>query len=557
MPRTPRERTVRKKPALSEKTYSVGIYARLSVDSHSEKNESIENQIEIAKQYLNNQTDMVLYDCYSDLGKSGTNFCRENFERLMQDVRRHRVDCIIVKDFSRFGRNYVEMGNYLEKIFPFLGVRFVSVADGFDTLKNDGNRDFLGVNLKNLVNELYAKDIAVKVRASRQIQRERGSYTGGIAPYGYEARWMNGKKQLFIERETAGIVKRLFELYGDGKSQKDLVTWLYERKIHRPNDYRRTGHIYQREHEILQQWDRGSLKGVLQNPVYLGCLVQGNTCGGDKKKEKYKISREDWSVKECTHEAVVSDELFFTVAERFEKQSAKCMQNRLDRSVPMEEDKMKGLLFCGECKKAMLRTSCVKEFSSHDKVRLYAYNCVNIRKIDGMNCEKKYISQARLEKIVKESLRKEFLLAGVVPGRLVKERRRIWEQEKQELLTYKKQLEREEKECERQASEKYLQYREGRISQEDFLRWQEEGRLRTKKWREERTRCDRLLKERESEAERQCRFLRALLKFDETEELDRELLKLLIGRIEVYPKKRIEITFHFTAVELLSEEMRS
>ena len=170
MPRTPREKSVRRKEAAPKKIYSVGIYARLSVDSHSEKNESIENQVEIAKEYLDSQGDMELYKCYSDLGRTGTDFDRKEFECLMQDVRKRLVDCIIVKDFSRFGRNYVEMGNYLEKIFPFLGVRFISVTDGFDSLKAEANPGSLGINLKHLVNELYARDIGIKVRAAKEVK---------------------------------------------------------------------------------------------------------------------------------------------------------------------------------------------------------------------------------------------------------------------------------------------------------------------------------------------------------------------------------------------------
>ncbi len=186
------------KGATGQKTYSVGIYARLSVDSHNEKNESIDNRIEMAKSYMELQPDMVLFGCYSDLGKTGTNFEREGFNRLMADVRSRKVDCIIVKDFSRFGRNYIEAGNYIQKIFPFLGVRFISVTDRFDSLYENG--DDLGVNLKNLANEMYAKDIAVKVKAARKAQWEKGSYTGSIPAYGYRGSGMMGRNGFLWKR---------------------------------------------------------------------------------------------------------------------------------------------------------------------------------------------------------------------------------------------------------------------------------------------------------------------------------------------------------------------
>lgn len=163
------------------KIYSVGIYARLSVDSGERKNESIETQMEIAKAFVKSQSDMMIFDCYSDIGKTGTNFEREGFERMMRDVRMRKIDCIIVKDLSRFGRNHIETGNYIEKIFPFMGVRFIAVTDHFDSMNISGQNETLGVNLKNLVNEMYARDIALKVKSSRKAKWEQGSYTGGIA----------------------------------------------------------------------------------------------------------------------------------------------------------------------------------------------------------------------------------------------------------------------------------------------------------------------------------------------------------------------------------------
>jgi len=204
----------------SSKIYSVGIYARLSVDTDERKRESIETQIEIAKAYIRQQDDMVLFDCYTDVGKTGTNFKRDGFERMMQDVRMRKIDCIIVKDLSRFGRNHIEAGNYIEKIFPFMGVRFIAVTDHFDSMESSGQNETWGMNLKNLVNEMYARDIAVKVKSSRKEKWEQGSYTGGVPPYGYRAEWIGDKKCLFIEETTSDIVKQIYGMFLSGKKQE-------------------------------------------------------------------------------------------------------------------------------------------------------------------------------------------------------------------------------------------------------------------------------------------------------------------------------------------------
>lgn len=282
--------------------YSVGIYSRLSVSSHKEKKESIETQIEIAKAFMKLQNNMVLFDCYSDLGKTGTTFERKEFCRLMTDIREQKVNCVIVKDFSRFGRNYIETGNYIQKIFPFLNVRFISVTDQFDSLLAE--QEEFSMNLKNLTNEMYVRDIAKKIKSSRKIQWEEGSYMGGLPPYGYSVRWAEGKKILFIQEEASEIVKELFRLYDVGKSMKELMIWLYEKKIHRPTEYYRYGHIVCQEEEILFWWSLSSIKRILQNPVYLGCLVS-----------------KEYGIKEHTHEALIEKKQYLRVAKRLEEQS--------------------------------------------------------------------------------------------------------------------------------------------------------------------------------------------------------------------------------------------
>ena len=202
---------------VSVKTYMAGIYARLSVDNHDGKEISIETQIEMAKEYLKSHTEITLYDCYSDLGATGTNFQRSDFERLMQDVRDGLINCIIVKDFSRFGRNYIETGNFVEKIFPFLGVRFIAITDQYDSIKQADCNEALSMHLKNIANELYARDIAEKVTASKQAKMKQGEYLGSIPPYGFQIEKIDGKRTLVPEPVTSEIVREIFNRYASGE----------------------------------------------------------------------------------------------------------------------------------------------------------------------------------------------------------------------------------------------------------------------------------------------------------------------------------------------------
>lgn len=253
-------------PRLS--VYKTAIYARLSVDHDDKKSESIETQVEMLKEFIRHQnenadrnSELVLYDVYTDLGKTGTNFERPGFERLMSDIRAGQINCIIVKDFSRFGRNYIETGDYLEKIFPFLKVRFISVCDHYDSFAKDADSQELSMNIKNLVNDAYAKDISAKCCASKRACQKNGSYVGGMAPYGYHSVNENGIRKLVIDPETAEIVRRIFEQYTDGMPINRIIDGLFENTYYVDNLS-----IYDENMEIAN--------GVLQNIYRVNAMLR-------------------------------------------------------------------------------------------------------------------------------------------------------------------------------------------------------------------------------------------------------------------------------------------
>lgn len=540
------------------KIYSVGIYARLSVDAkcmacgQARKNESIETQIEIAKAFISRQNDMVIFDCYTDIGKTGTNFEREGFERMMRDVRSRKIDCIIVKDLSRFGRNHIETGNYIEKIFPFMGVRFIAVTDNFDSMNISGQNETLGVNLKNLVNEMYAKDIAVKVKAGRQAKWEQGSYTGGVAPYGYRAEWIGDKKCLFIEETTSDIVRKIFDMFLSGKNMKEIVVWLYEEKVVRPTEYHRTGHIYCQDGDKLQQWSRGTVKMILTNPVYMGCLVQGRTCGKDYMlRDRHDIDSEDRSVKEHTHEAIINEDLFFQAAGKFEKSSVHCNKNGYSKKIPVDEDIYADVLFCQDCGAKMRRVSAVKAFSSKDRIRTYSYNCPKADRIDADKCETKSILLSSLNELVKTAIRQEFSLSAMRPKDLVEsnnmEAERLKEEWQEELL----ELERKIENMSRLTSEQYLKYRIGEMDADSFKRTKVENNKKISSFQRKRAEVVKKLRTIDYETVQKNHFLRTLVKGDEKTELTAEVVRTLINRIEVYPDHRVRVIFAFKRNDVL------
>lgn len=537
--------------SIPRRVYSVGIYARLSVDGEktcgqARKNESIETQIEIAKAYVREKKDMVLFDCYTDIGKTGTNFERDGFERMMRDVRMRKIDCVIVKDLSRFGRNHIETGNYIEKIFPFLGVRFIAVADNFDSMNLSGENETLGVNLKNLVNEMYARDIAVKVKSSKKEKWEQGSFTGGVPPYGYRAKWIGDKKCLVVEKVTSDIVKKIFELFLCGKNMKEIVLWLYENRIVRPTEYHHTGNIYCKEEDTLRQWSRGTVKRILTNPVYMGCLVQGRTCGKEyRMRSRHEIASGDWLVKEHTHEAIISKDMFFEVAEKFEKLSVYCNQNGYSKTIPMEEDIFADVLFCGNCGAKMKRITSIKEFSSKDRVRAYGYKCPKYGRMDGQKCATKSITLLMLTDIVKEAIRQEFALSAMCLKDLSEANNREAEKIKKEWNNRLIGIEKKINNITKVESEQYLKYRAGEMNEVIFRKAKEDNGNRIAYYQKEREDLTEKIRTIDIQTVEKNHFLRTLVKGNENTELTAEVVRILIHRIEVYPDCRIKVTFAF------------
>lgn len=314
---------------LAGKCWCAGVYCRISVDN-SGKSDSIEGQIEYIRRFVERSnlrtagiSRIEIIDIYTDLGVSGTTFDREAFDDMLKAVREKKIDCIIVRDLSRFGRSYIEAGEYIERVLPMLGCRFIAAADNCDSISPDFCERLLEMNLKNLVNEIYARDISKRVAGARKMAALRGSFTGSIPPYGYDVKAENGIRRLVVSPDAAGIVREIYEMYAGAQSVGAIIRALFDNNIHRISDYRRYGHIYCTEGEVLRSWSEGSIYGILKNITYTGCLEQGKTrmhlYEGDRKKlitssaERYIIHN--------THKPIIDKELYEKVKCLYEKNS--------------------------------------------------------------------------------------------------------------------------------------------------------------------------------------------------------------------------------------------
>ena len=536
------------------KKYRAGIYARLSSDADADKNESIDVQINIARNFVeefNRKQDgqIEIVECYSDLGKTGSNFNRDGFQRLMQDIRLGDIDCVIVKDLSRFGRNYLEAGNYIEKIFPFLGVRFIAVSDSLDTGERGSGTDQLASEIKNLVNDMYAKDFSAKAKTWLQQKRQTGSYVGGPPPYGYTASWEKKTRKLVPDGNTAEIVRLIYALFVERGSFTAVAHELNLRRVNPPAVYRKNGEAYCPAGEQYKEWDKGAIERIVSSRTYIGMLVQGKTSktARDEKNRVHK-PEEDWIVKKDTHEALVNAELF-------EKAQEICAEIR-KRSVsykhptqglPIGENIFDSVLYCGICGRKMTRSSPVKEYADGTRERKEWYFCLDGGQKKKESCpQTNRISRIELTEILLSVLRAEFSVYLDKPGHFS-------ELGKEQIRETGSRIGREIKSVHKavgqlaeQESAMYTDYRTGKITQEKYT----EYRIKNEERRQELTELEEKLKERLKTLDkvkgRYLKAVRSLMTLKSSGEITAELVSSLVEKIYVYPGRRVEIQFRYT-----------
>ena len=541
----------------SVRRYRAGIYARLSSDQDIKKNESVEVQIEIARKFVEefnqkNTGEVIdVVECYTDLGKTGSNFEREGFQRLLQEIRLGEINFVIVKELSRFGRNYLEAGNYIEKIFPFLGVRFIAVADGFDTGKEGNENKQMASEIKNLVNDMYAKDFSKKAKIHLKQRREEGSYVGGPPPYGYISSWNDKRRVLIPDDNTAVIVKFIYERFVETESYAVVADLLNRRKINPPAIYKKTKEVYHSSDEKeYKGWDKSAVERILKSDTYSGTLVQGKT-SITAKNERNRIhkSEEEWVVTKDAHESLISMELYRKAKEIQEKIAQKTASHKNHtKGYPIEENIFDSVLYCGVCGRKMTRTSYVKEYADGGKARLDGYFCLNGGQTKVTVCpESNRISKAELVDILRPLIRMEFAVFLDKPKKYVEfGNERISESVKRaEAKLHETEVKirrfREEE------SSVYMDYRAGKILQKDYVAYkmQQEDKLIELRKVEEGQKKD--IKTLEKLSGRYLSAIRALLKLKSGKELTKDMVEAFISKIYVYPGKRIEVLFTFTA----------
>lgn len=514
--------------------FNIAEYIRLSSeDGDKQESDSVKNQRKLLTEYIDSKEDFVLYDAYVDDGYTGTNFNRPAFQRMINDIEAGRVNCVIVKDLSRFGRDYIDTGRYLERWFPEMGVRFISVTDGIDSMKQA--YDML-LPIKNIFNEQYARDISKKIQASVKVKQNAGEFIGAFACYGYKKSSVD-KNKLVIDEYAAEVVRRIFSLYIQGNGKQRVAKILNEEGILCPAEYKKVnGENYKNSNRLegTTYWTYSTINKMLQQEMYIGNMVQG-TKHQCMRSKQHLVDKEAWIIVDNTHEAIIDKETWQTV---------QGLLNKRTRELDLESKQsiFAGFLKCGDCGRAM-----VKNFWRRaDGSKSYSFYCGTYKRNGKKFCTPHILPLAVLEQVVMDDLKKivqsvgdlkELVKAGNLTGAKT---RRIMDKEINKVQVELERIRKLKKSI-------YEDYREELITKEEFLAYRENYLRKEELYSRQLQSLEEKQKDNVTEDVFEIPWLKQLLELQDIEYLDRDIIVEMLDSITVYENRRLKISYNFSA----------
>jgi len=514
----------------------IGEYFRVSDDDTDigiDKTEScsISNQRSMIQAYLQSKEDLkdMPVKEFCDDGYSGVSFNRPAVKELLKEIQMGKIQCVIVKDLSRFGRNHIEVGDYLEQIFPFLGVRFIAVTDQYDSAGLIGDTGGIEFGFKNLIHEMYSKDLSKKIKSVKKIYQEKGYYSGGGIPFGYVIN-PEKRKGFLKDEKVVSIVKRIFSLALSGKETGEIARHLNEKKLPTPgvcHNQNGTGKYLIRNHK-KNLWTSSQVAAILQNEVYKGTFVTHKLAADSLRTEK-KLDPASYIKFEHAHEAYVTEDEFKRIGKIFGGNgSRKNMKYHMDENFTLRR-KVK----CGYCGYSMYRNSRIKRPHFSCRMRTGISGCNSMAEIhvdtleDIVLCTiQKYLAVLQKNYEKNDSIMKKML------------------QDVCDLKSQMKQLKMKVDQLHIKKLDYYQQYKDGKIEREVFVRYKEQLEKKI-------LNVEEGIRSNESEVTsyyQKLAFVQTPCSVQTHRKIDKltpELVKELIDRIDVYSADRIEIYFKY------------
>ena len=504
--------------------FNVAEYIRLSrEDGDKAESDSIGNQRKLITDYLNGKEEFVLYDTYVDDGFTGTNFKRPAFTKMIEDIEAGNVNCVIVKDLSRFGRDYIDTGKYLERYFPDRDVRFISITDNIDSMKQA--YDML-LPIKNIFNEQYARDISKKVHSSMRTKQKAGEFIGAFTSYGYK-KSPTDKNKLVIDEYAAGVVRRIFRMYVSGLGKNSIAVTLNKEGVVCPSEYKKmNGENYRNSHrlESTSYWTYSTINRLLQNEMYVGNMVQGRKIQHMRGKQR-ATDKEDWIIVKGTHEAIIDEDTW---------RKAQDLLKRRTRGLHLNTNMtiFAGFIKCGDCGRSLVRKN-------------NNYYCGTYVRSGRQYCTPHPMPHFVLEKIILDDLKT--IIQSVDDLREVVRQnhaaagsaKRVTDNEREKLNTELEKVRKLKKAI-------YEDYREELISKEEYVTYRQDY---LKKEEQLEKQLESLEERAELEADTdifEIPWIKRLSTLRSVEKLDRDIVVEMLHEIKVFENHKIEITYNFS-----------
>lgn len=525
----------------SEILYYTAIYARLSIEDNGIQGDSIENQIEMIEKYISKCQDLKVIHTFVDNGETGTNFERPAFSDMMEEVKKGAINCIVVKDLSRFGRNYLETGNYLEKIFPYLGIRFISVNDHFDSL-HDRKSDTLLVPLKSILHDTYAKDISRKVSSAIDTKKKSGKFMGKIPPYGY-VRDEQDRYKLCVHTERAEIIRMIFKWRTEGMGSVSIAHRLNDMAVPTQLQIRfAEGHHDGKEHAL---WRGSAVVDILKNPCYIGCMVERKgsnlLCKGWENKV---IPESEWNLIENTHEPIIDKETFEKVQRLVSESRGKRKQQVADKSYRQRtENILSGMVQCGICGSGVHRDSGY--FRKDGSLVHYSFYCSN-KYIKTKGCSSRTVDETELHNYIFQACKKQLELLADMKELIDdmvenKKNSRYISSLKQEIRI----LEDKQQKLRRKRNDLYADFKDGLLTEREYTFRRDKYMADSEQLSIQLQAVNAELQENSQMSEVTTKWISDFICFKDTKKLTKEMCSVMVKKV-VLNENSVSIHFAFT-----------
>lgn len=517
------------------KKYVAGLYCRLSKDDgNSVESMSIWSQKVMLKQYAESNS-IAIYDYYVDDGYSGTNFERPSFKKMITDIENGKINCVITKDLSRLGRNYLQSGAYIEMYFPQKNIRYIAITDGIDTLNSNQN-DIMP--FKNILNEMYAKDTSKKVKSAIQSRMREGTYIGSKAPFGY-LKDPNNKRRLIIDEKTKPIIELIYKLCLEGKGTQLISQELMKRKIPRPSAFVENAEkLYGLTEENKYQWSHRMVLNVLRDPVYCGNMARNKrpTLSFKNSKRMY-IPKSDYIYAKDTHEGIVSEEIWKQVQTMIDKR--KCN----NKKGLYYDNIFQGLVRCPKCGYALTPKTDYR-LKKKELIDFVHFSCSTYKKYGVNACSSHRIEARDLYNIVLEDIQYHGSMALSAKEDFVEkiiEKIEVEKIDEGKELSNKLELKKNQlAELDRSYEQLYEDRLEGNITERNFNLMNVSISKKQDKLIEEIKVLEGDIEVSFETEDNYKKFMNNISKYAKIKSLNRYILNQIIDKIYVYDKEEID-----------------